>query len=358
MNRAIFIILFCIPALFSCNNSSNRSNDIPENITIRQQVDTIGFAHYAWQMDSVMARLNRRSRSKPAGDPWKLAICPHDDYTYVGVLYPEVLQNIKADNIIIIGVAHKAAQSGLEDKLIFGSHASWYGPYGNVPVSDARDFIFESLGPENAMISDTMHIIEHSLESMIPFLQYFNREITIVPILVPAMSPDRMNICGRALADAIKTFAGANNWEWGKDYSIVVTTDAVHYGNEEWGGRDYAVYGCDDKGNAMARDHEHEIISGCLEGKVDPENIRLFSDYTLDENDYHDYKWTWCGRYCVPVALYTAYYLNDSNPLTGELSGYSTSITSEHIPVKDLGMGTTAIATDCHWVGYAALGYR
>jgi len=37
---------------------------------------------------------------------------------------------------------------------------------------------------------------------------------------------------------------------------------------------------------------------------------------------------------------------------------YSTSIASEHIPVDDIRMGRTAIATDCHWVGYAAIANR
>ena len=88
------------------------------------------------------------------------------------------------------------------------------------------------------------------------------------------------------------------------------------------------------------------------------DNFRLFSSYTLKSENYKEYKWTWCGRYSVPAALYTAYYLNDSKPLNGELVGYSTSITSNHIPVDDIRMGRTAIATDCHWVGYAAIGYR
>ena len=138
----------------------------------------------------------------------------------------------------------------------------------------------------------------------------------------------------------------------------MVTTDAVHYGNEDWGENDYARYGCDNEGNERARAYEHEIIHNCLEGEVDPANFRLCSEYTLDDYDHNKYKWTWCGRYCVPVALYTAYYLNDTGKLNGEFIGYSTSITSDHLPVKDLGMGTTAIATDCHWVGYAALAYR
>jgi len=339
--------------IISCNNSKNADNS-----RVRQQVDTVGFASYSWQVDSIMSRLDKRGWNKTTGDPWKLAICPHDDYTYVGTLYPEVLYNVRSDNIILLGVAHKAASLGLENYLVFDTHPYWYGPYGNVKVSAARDEMLDMLGEDYAVISDTMHIVEHSLESMIPFLQYFNEDVSIIPILVPAMSPERMKDCGRRLAGVVSVIAERNGWEWGTDYSIIVTTDAVHYGNEDWGGKDYAAYGCDDEGNKIAMEYELEIINNCLQGMVGPENFRLFSEYTIDDNDFRKYKWTWCGRYCVPVALYTAFYLNDARLIKGELLGYSSSITSEHIPVGDLGMGTTAIATDCHWVGYAALGYR
>jgi hypothetical protein len=103
---------------------------------------------------------------------------------------------------------------------------------------------------------------------------------------------------------------------------------------------------------------ENEILNNCLRGDVTPEKIRLFSTYTLKSDNYKEYKWTWCGRYSVPVALYAAYYLNDSQPLNGEIVDYSTSITRHHIPIDDIRMGRTAIATPCHWVGYAAVGYR
>jgi AmmeMemoRadiSam system protein B len=355
MKRLFILSLGCLLILAACNTDKGKT---VTDRKVRQQVDTVGFAQYSWQIDSVMERIDRVGWKRIQGDPWKLAICPHDDYTYVGKLYPEVLQNVKADNVFLIGVAHKAAQLKLENYLIFDTYSSWYGPYGNVPVSPVRNEIFQSLKEKYAIISDTMHAVEHSLESMIPFMQYFNRDISIIPVLVPAMSPERMDECGRALAKAIRDVADSRQWTWGKDYAIVVTTDADHYGNEDWGGKDYAMYGCDEEGNAMARAHEREIIENCLKGKIDPENFRLFSYYTLDSADYHNYKWYWCGRYCIPVALYTAYYLNDAAAINGEFIGYSTSITSEHIPVEDLGMGTTAIATDCHWVGYAALGYR
>jgi len=326
---------------------------------IRPLKDTIGFAQYSWQMDSLLARIDQTTGwERQTGLPWKLVICPHDDYTYVGKLYPELLQNIKATNLILIGVAHKAASLGIEDSLVFDSYTYWKGPWKNIAVSPIREEIYNLLSKKYAIINDTMQKVEHSVEAMIPFLQYFNRNIKIVSILVPAMSPDRLEACGKALAEAIRTVAANHKWEWGADYAIVCTTDAVHYGTDDWGGINRAYYGCDDEGNMKAREHEKVIIDSCLTGEIVTDKVRLFSHYTLNADNFREYKWTWCGRYSVPLALYTSYYLGESTRLSGKLIGYSTSITSPHIPVDDIGMGRTAVATKCHWVGYAALGYR
>ena len=325
---------------------------------IRPLKDTIGFAQYSWQIDSLMARMYPGGWKEHAGEPWKLVICPHDDYTYVGNLYPELLQNVKAPNLFLIGVAHKAAKLHIENSLVFDSYTSWKGPWKKVPVSPAREELYNLLAKKYAIKNDTLQKVEHSLEAMIPYLQYFNRNITIIPILVPSMSPDRMKECGIALAEAIRKVAKNHQWEWGTDYAIVSTTDAVHYGTEDWGGANMAYFGCDEKGNIKAKEHEAGIIDSCLKDEIKPEKIRLFSKFTLNSDNFREYKWTWCGRYSVPVALYTAYYLNNNKPLSGTLIGYSTSITSSHIPVDDIGLGRTAIATACHWVGYAALGYK
>jgi AmmeMemoRadiSam system protein B len=358
MKRNIWLSVFYMIlyiSIISCNTGRITRDG---TVSVRPLKDTVGFAQYSWQMDSLMARIDRKGWKKTGGLPWKLAICPHDDYTYVGALYPEILQNIKAPNLILIGVAHRAAQLGIEDSLVFDSYSFWKGPWKNVPVSPVREELFGLLKNKFAIVNDTLHKVEHSVESLIPFLQYFNRDISIIPIIVPAMSPDRMQECGQGLAEAIRTVAMRHNWKWGTEYAIVVTTDAVHYGNEDWGGVDRAYFGCDQAGNEKARKHEAGIIDSCLKGDVGPENFRRFSDLTLNPANFREYKWTWCGRYCVPVALYAAYYLNGSQSIKGEFAGYSTSITATHIAVDDLRMGRTAIATDCHWVGYAAIGYR
>jgi len=345
----------------SCNNRGF------EQASVRPLVDTIGFAQYAWQMDSVMTRIERLSPNEQYPEnqdhqPWKACISPHDDYTYVGSLYPEVLQYIHAKTLLLIGVAHKAGALNLEDRIIFDSHAYWKGPYGNVPVSEMREEILQNLDASIFEVNDSMHRIEHSLEALIPFLQYFNHQVEIIPVLVPYMSINRMESIAEPLSDVLFSILSNHNLHWGSDFAIVITTDAVHYGDEEWGGKNYAPFGCDSAGNARAVEHEFEIIKTSLEGMVSKEKIRKFSEFTVQESDYREYKWTWCGRYSVPMGLLTACYLQDHftrrEPLEGILVGYSSSIDHEHIFVDDLMMGRTAVANSHHWVGYAAIGYR
>ncbi len=130
-----YLVFILLINLCSCQ-SGNMSKTATEKI--RPLKDTIGFAQYSWQMDSLMARMSNTGWEKSAGFPWKFAICPHDDYTYVGKLYPELLQNIKAPNLILIGVAHKAAQLKIEDSMVFDSYTYWKGPWKKIAVSPVR----------------------------------------------------------------------------------------------------------------------------------------------------------------------------------------------------------------------------
>ena len=347
--------------LVTCQNSG------PDDAAVRPLVDTVGFAQYAWQMDSLMTRIHRYSSEEEDFDnqhspPWKVCISPHDDYTYVGSLYPELLEQIHARTVLLVGVAHKAKELNLENRIIFDSHTYWKGPYGKVPVSAIRKEIMQNLDNSLYEVNDSMHRLEHSLEALIPFLQYFNRQVEIIPVLVPYMSFTRMGEIAEPLSDALSSILSNHNLNWGLDFSIVITTDAVHYGDEEWGGKNYALFGCDSAGNARAVEHEFEIIETSLEGTVSKEKIQKFCEFTVQESDYREYKWTWCGRYSVPLGLLTVYYLQEhlsgGDALEGVLVGYSNSIDHEHIYVDDLMMGRTAVATPHHWVGYAAIGYR
>jgi AmmeMemoRadiSam system protein B len=345
----------------SCHNKTEDSG------TIRLPVDTIGFAQYDWQMDSIMSRIEAmylfeeyHPCDDKSEDPAKIIISPHDDYTYVGPLYPAVIHEIKADVVIMFGVAHKARLFGLENKLIFESNSSWKGPYKNARVSELREEITAALDTGMYIIDDSIHSVEHSLEALLPYLQYFNRKIEIVPILVPAMSFDRINQISDSLAIVISVIAKKHNLKWGKDFAFIISNDAVHYGNEDWGGQNLAPFGADTAGYHQAISHEMEITSCTLCGKLNPDSIRRFNELTVDTNNFREYKWTWCGRYSVPLGLLTGYHLAEmaGDSLCGTKTGYLTSIDHPPVPVSDLGMGTTAPANLRHWVGYVGVVYK
>lgn len=338
---------------------------------IRGLADTVGFAHTALQVDTLIERISRitgkpyqrKTQARLPGDPsWKLAVCPHDDHTYVGGLYPGLLKDVTTKTVIIFGVAHKARQLGLENQLIFDSYTHWKAPYGDVKISSMREAIMKELPKDMYMVSDSMQAIEHSVEAIVPFLQYYNRNVEIISILVPHMPYTRMEELAVPLAEAIGRAASKQKWEWGKDYSIVISNDAVHYGDEDWGGRNFARFGADSAGYKQAVKYEHSIISECLTGELKPPKVKAFTEHTVQSGNFREYKWTWCGRYAVPFGLLTGYYLQHhlkETPLKGMLIGYGTSIDGRpHIPVEDIGLGVTAPARLRHWVGYASIGYR
>ncbi len=333
---------------------------------VRGLVDTVGFAHTARQMDSLMVRIKRMegdslTKWSQKNLTCRVAVCPHDDYTYVGYLYPALLQHVKAPTVILFGVAHKARLLGLRDRIVLGSFTAYQGPWGTIPVSPLREELIARLDTSLYTVNDSMMAMEHSLEALLPFLQYFDRRLTILPILVPYLSFEKMDTIAQALANALQDITSEHHLQWGPDFAIVISTDAVHYGDSGWHGNNYAPYGTDEKGTSLAVAHEHTIIDSTLTGRVTPDRLRRFFHYTVSEQDYTRYKWTWCGRYSVPQGLLTAWYLarlEKAPPLSGILIGYRNSIDHPRIPVEDLGMGTTAPASPHHWVGYAAIGYE
>jgi AmmeMemoRadiSam system protein B len=124
---------------FSCKIEKNVKKAVPD-LTLEKKVrpvhDTIGFSKYNWQLDSIYNRLGIKDSKNNM--QWKAAITPHDDYKYAGRLYYESLKGINANTIILIGVAHRARNFNLQDKIIFGDFTNWKSPYGDLKVSARR----------------------------------------------------------------------------------------------------------------------------------------------------------------------------------------------------------------------------
>ena len=163
-----------VVVLISCSQEPTTEN----TVYARSILDTVGYAQYDWQMDSIMVRINKSygdridyiydSLDIQDDRSCKIAISPHDDYAYASYMYPLALKNIHANTIILLGVAHKASDFDLESIIVFDSFDVWQGPYGDIPVSPWRKAIIDNLPDDVYTVNDTVMSSEHSLEAIIP----------------------------------------------------------------------------------------------------------------------------------------------------------------------------------------------
>jgi AmmeMemoRadiSam system protein B len=351
MRKLIFLSLLF--GAISCSKKTISSEE-----SVRPIHDTVGFAQYDWQLDSIYNRL--KLKDTPNTKAWKTVISPHDDYKYAGKLYHNSLEGINAKTVILIGVAHRARNYNLQDKMIFGSFTHWKSPYGKLKISNLNTKIQENLSKESFIVHDSMQLLEHSLEAIVPFLHKKNRAVEIVPILIPYINYQTINTISTDLSSVVSKILKTYRLSFGEDVAIVISSDAVHYGTENWS-KKLAPYGVDSLGTKKAVQHDKRIIRDYLTGEISMEKVKNFTRETVQEDNYKEYKWVWCGRYSVPFGLAFANKLNllqNKVSLTGNLLAYASSIDHPLITIEDLGMGATAIATQKHWVAYASIKYE
>jgi AmmeMemoRadiSam system protein B len=340
--------------------------------TERGQMDTVGFVTTAEQMDAVLQQCRALAAPRHQAilneqgwrddTPFIAAVCPHDDYYYAGRLYELVMPHIKAKRVVIFGVFHKARYFDTQGRLVFGSFEKWHGPYGPVTVSPLREEIIRRLPELDYMIDNNAQIVEHSVEAIVPFLQAHNRKVEIISILVPYMNWKSMDRISDDLAQAIASLMREKGWRLGEDICLISSADAIHYGDADWGGSNYAEFGTDSTGYQLAVRRDLALAADNLCGPLDRDKLKNFLYSCVDPTDVTQYKITWCGRFSIPLGLGVAFRLVailENRPLTGYLLDYGTSVGEASLDVEGLGgLGPTAPNNFHHFVGYPAIGYR
>jgi AmmeMemoRadiSam system protein B len=288
------------------------------------------------------------------------AICPHDDYLYAGRGYVHAMREVEAPRAVLFGVSHTARKRGIQGKLIFDDFAAWKSAYGTCRISPLRKSIIKALPPDLVLVSNEIHSEEHSLEGFIPILQHYMPNIEIVPILVTRMEGEKFDEAADALVLALSRLMNRHRWRLGRDVVLLISADCVHYGDEEWGGRNYAPFGVGELGYQLGVAQDLSIINSSLTGTLGKKKIDLFTE-RVDSGDFQQpYKITWCGVYSIPFGLSVldrvAIRAGRRVP-EGFMLVYGTSVEPPKLPLERVGLGVTAIATFRHWVGYTAIGY-
>jgi AmmeMemoRadiSam system protein B len=207
-----------------------------------------------------------------------------------------------------------------------------------------------------------MQTVEHSVEAIVPWLQAFNRDVEIIPILVPYMGWETMDHLAGSLSEVLSAIMRKKGWRLGEDVALICSADAVHYGDAGWGSGNYADFGTDVGGYRMAVDRDRNLIASALSGPVSRTALQRFLYTCVNRNDVTQYKLTWCGRFSVPFGLNVASRVCETlegRPLNGTPLDYGTSVGETSLDLDAIaGLGTTAPNNLHHWVGYPAIVYR
>jgi AmmeMemoRadiSam system protein B len=321
--------------------------------------DDVGFCWNSLSMQKLVDYLQSQEKQTFEAEGLVAAISPHDDYLYAGRIYYPLFKILRTKEVVIFGVTHGTVRNeitGLQNILILDEFKYWPGIKKPIPVSRLREFLMERLDPEVYVKNNRAHEIEHSIEALLPFLQYFNPEVKITPIMVTPMPFVRMEEVSAKLAEVITDYMNENHLAAGKDIFFLVSSDGNHYGKDF----NNSPFGEGEKAWETALQLDQRLIGTYLTGVMDRDKIEGLTKELWGET-YIDYRNTyWCGKYSVPFGLLTVekiMALTLNKKINGMLFRFSDTYSEGVLPLKKTGMGTTAPFSLRHWVSFFSIGY-
>lgn len=326
---------------------------------VRPVRDDIGFCWQRPQMERLMTLLAAEQGADPVADGIVAGISPHDDYLYAGCVYYPLFKNLRTKEAVIFGVTHGTVRKEIGDPkgiVILDEYASWTGLGGPVAISPLRERIKRELEKGDFIVSNRAHSLEHSIEALVPFLQYFNPDMRITPIMVTAMPYERMEELSGRLAAVLAGYITENKLQLGRDIVFLISADANHYG------RDFnnIPYGEDEEAHARGIAEDRRIAGNLTAGTLNEEKVRqltreLWGATYLDSGGSY-----WCGKFDIPLGLLTvrkAVRQAAGRNLQGALLRYADTYSGGVLPLHQAGFGITAPFSAKHWVGFFAAGF-
>jgi AmmeMemoRadiSam system protein B len=328
---------------------------------IRPIRDNVGFCWNPTEMNELIKYL--AAHEKNTGDARSknlvAAISPHDDYLYAAGVYYPLYKLIKVKEVVIFGVTHGTVRKAMNDPkniLILDDYNYWHGPFGDVKISPLREIIKSKLDKKDFIISDSAQNIEHSIEALVPFLQYYNKNIKITPIMVTQMTFERMDQVSGNLSKIISDYIILKKLKPGKDIFFLISSDADHYGKDF----DNIPYGEDEKAHLKAYGNDNSIAKSAFTGILTNDKIERLTKELWGKPSDNPPSPVWCGKFSIPFGLLTISKVikNVCNKeLDGTILKYSDSWTEGVIPIKHTNLGLTAPFSLKHWVGWLSAGF-
>lgn len=321
--------------------------------------DDVGFCWNPLSMQKLVDYLESQEKESFKAEGLVAAISPHDDYLYAGRIYYPLFKILKAKEVVIFGVTHGTVRNEINDLqniLILDRFKYWSGLKEPVAVSGLREYLKERLDKTVFITNNKVHEIEHSIEALLPFLQYFNPKVKITPVMVAPMPFTRMEEVSAKLAGVIADYMNEKHLLAGKDIFFLISSDGNHYGKDF----NNSPFGEGEKAWATALQLDQRLIRSYLTGVMDIGKIEGLTKELWGET-YLDYRNTyWCGKYSIPFGLITTEKIMEltmNKKINGMLFRFSDTYSEGVLPLKKTGMGTTAPFSLRHWVSFFSIGY-
>jgi len=142
---------------------------------------------------------------------------PHAGYIYSGPVAGAVYSAVEIpDKVIILATKHRMPGKD----LALWEGGQWETPLGVSEVDADLSRRLMKYCP-SAEFDNTPHLQEHSAEVQLPFLQYYNPDVSISVMSVHSENLKELQEVGRGVAKAVKAVEG--------DVLIIASTDMSHY---------------------------------------------------------------------------------------------------------------------------------
>jgi len=145
-------------------------------------------------------------------------VSPHAGFVYSGPVAGAVFSSVKLpDTFVILGPSHRSIGS----LAAIMKEGIWETPLGEVIVETS---LAELIKKHSPLITEDeiAHLDEHSLEVQLPFIQYFKKDFSIVPICFSYNIPyEELEKLALGISSGIRAYK--------EDVLIVASTDMSHY---------------------------------------------------------------------------------------------------------------------------------
>ncbi|OAQ21585.1 AmmeMemoRadiSam system protein B [Thermosulfurimonas dismutans] len=176
---------------------------------------------YSNDPETLRLELSRLIVEKEPKVEAKAVVAPHAGYMYSGHVAGAVYGRLVPPEVaVVIGPNH----TGLGQAAAILPYGTFLTPLGEAPIEAS---LAEALLQKVPFLREDAlaHLYEHSLEVQVPFLQYLNPSISLVPICLSRLDYEEMATLGRALAEVIANHP--------RRITIVASTDFSHYVPDE-----------------------------------------------------------------------------------------------------------------------------